>query len=227
MIELEFVSKVFNGITVLSDISFQIDTGESAALVGPSGGGKTTILRLIAGLEVPNSGRITINDRLVSWKGYACPPYERGIGMVFQKPALWPHMTLAQNIRFGLKGMSKAEIEERLEELFSLTHLKGMEGRYPHQVSGGEAQRTALARAIAPRPDILFMDEPMMGLDHELVFEMTELLRELRDKTQITILYVSHDFREVEAVTDRVILLSRGEITYDGSWEGLDKGRSS
>ena len=106
MIKLELVSKSFSGISVLSDISFHVEDEEAVALVGPSGSGKTTVLRLIAGFEVPDTGEITIGDRLVSWKGYACPPHERGIGMVFQKPALWPHMTLERNIRFGLKGMS-------------------------------------------------------------------------------------------------------------------------
>lgn len=226
MIKLELVNKSFNGIKVISNISFHVNTGEAVALVGPSGGGKTTVLRLIAGFEVPDSGKITIGDRLVSEKGYACSPHERGIGMVFQKPALWPHMTLAQNIRFGLKGMSKAETKGRLEELFLLTHLNGLEERFPHQVSGGEAQRATLARAIAPKPDILFLDEPMMGFDQDLIVEMTAVLRKLRDETRTTIIYVSHDFSEVQAVTDRVILLSHGKISYDGLWDGLDVGRS-
>ena len=146
--------------------------------------------------------------------------------MVFQKPALWPHMTLEQNIRFGLKGMSKASITERVEELVSLTHLNGLERRYPHQVSGGEAQRATLARAIAPNPDILFLDEPMTGLDHDLIAEMTRVLREIREKTRTTVMYVGHDFSEARAITDRVILLSHGEISYDGPWDGLDTQRN-
>jgi iron(III) transport system ATP-binding protein len=226
MIKLESVSKSFNRTKVLSDISFAVGIGEAVALVGPSGGGKTTILRLIAGFEIPDSGKIIIGDRLVSWKGFACPPHERGIGMVFQKPALWPHMTLAQNIRFGLKGMTKAEVKKRLDELFHLTHLTGKEARYPHEVSGGEAQRAALARAIAPKPDILFLDEPMMGFDQDLVVEMTSVLRELRKETRTTIIYVSHDHSDVKAITDRVIFLSRGEISYDGCWDGLEAARS-
>ena len=212
MIKLELVSKSFSGIKVLSDISFQVNNEEAVALVGPSGSGKTTILRLIAGFEVPDTGKITIGDRIVSWEGHACPPHERGIGMVFQKPALWPHMTLEQNIRFGLKGMSKARTIERVEELFSLTHLSGMEKRYPHQVSGGEAQRATLARAIAPNPDILFLDEPMIGLDNDLVAEITQLLREIREKTRTIVIYVAHDFNEARAITDHVLFLSQGEF---------------
>lgn len=225
MIKLELVNKSFNGNKVLSDISFHIDTGEAAALVGPSGGGKTTILRLIAGFEIPDSGEITIDDKIVSSKGYACPPHERGIGMVFQKPALWPHMTLAQNIIFGLKDLNRAATKERIEELLVMTHLKGMESRYPHQVSGGEAQRATLARAIAPKPGILFLDEPMAGLDYDLVVEMIDVLRALRSKNKTTIIYVSHDFNEVQVITERVILLSHGVISYDGPWEGLSSGR--
>jgi ABC-type Fe3+/spermidine/putrescine transport system ATPase subunit len=225
MIKLEQISKSFDKVEVIKSISFQVNTGEAIALVGPSGGGKTTILRLIAGFEVPDSGNITIDDRLVSWKGYASPPNERGIGMVFQKPALWPHMTLAQNISFGLKGMSKTETKKRLEELFHLTHLDGKEGRYPHQVSGGEAQRATLARAIASKPNILFLDEPMIGFDQDLIVEMTEVLRQLRDETKMTIIYVSHDFSEVKTITDRIILISRGEISYNGHWNGFNTDR--
>jgi iron(III) transport system ATP-binding protein len=225
MIKLELVNKSYEGNKVLSDISFHVNTGEAAALVGPSGGGKTTILRLIAGFELPDSGEIAIDDRIVSSKGYVCPPHERGIGMVFQKPALWPHMTLAQNISFGLRDLGKSVTKERLEELLLLTHLKGMENRYPHQVSGGEAQRATLARAIAPKPGILFLDEPMAGLDYDLIVEMIDVLRALRGRNKTTIIYVSHDFNEAQAITERVILLSHGVISYDGPWEGVGRGR--
>ena len=222
MIRVDALAKKLSVTFALSGISFRVNTGEALALVGHSGGGKTTILRLIAGFEIPDSGDIYIKDRLVSSRGYACPPHERGIGMVFQKAALWPHMTLAQNIRFGLKGLSKSAISDRLKELIEITHLKGMEERYPHQVSGGEAQRAALARAIAPNPDILFMDEPMTGLDHELVLEMNEVLRDIRSTLKTTIIYVSHDLKEARFNTDRVIQLTHGRITYDGGWESLD-----
>jgi ABC-type Fe3+/spermidine/putrescine transport system ATPase subunit len=226
MIKLEQINKHFDGNKILSDISFQISTAESVALVGPSGSGKTTILRLIAGFETPDSGKITIDDRVVSSKGYACPPHERGIGMVFQKPALWPHMTLAQNILFSLKELNKSECQDRLKQLLNLTHLKGMENRYPHQVSGGEAQRVTLARAIAPHPAILFLDEPMIGMDYELVTEMNNVIKELRSRYQPTIIYVSHDFNEARAITDRVMLLSGGKVSYDGQWEQLPIGRN-
>jgi iron(III) transport system ATP-binding protein len=222
MIKVDELGKKLNDTFALSGISFQVNSGEALALVGPSGGGKTTLLRLIAGLEVPDSGNIYIDDKLVSSAGYACPPHERGIGMVFQKAALWPHMTLAQNVRFGLKGLNKTEAANRVRELFEITHLKGMEGRYPHQVSGGEAQRAALARAVAPKPNILFMDEPMTGLDSALVSEMNEVLREIRNTSTTTIIYVSHDLKEARYNTDRVIQLTRGRVTFDGGWESLD-----
>lgn len=221
VIDLQNVSKRFDGIPAVSNVNFHVDAGEAVALVGPSGSGKTTLLRLIAGFEVPDDGQITLSGRTVSRKRWACPPHERGIGMVFQKPALWPHMTLAGNIRFGLSGLDKRQSEERFRRLVSITHLEGLEKRYPHQVSGGEAQRAALARALAPNPPILLLDEPMSGIDWELNREMIELIAEIRRQSGTTIIYVSHDLSEAQAVTDRVILLRRGEIAYAGSWAGV------
>jgi iron(III) transport system ATP-binding protein len=221
MIIVEHISKSYGKVNVLTDISFKVDTGRALALVGPSGSGKTTILRLLAGFEIPNSGQIIIGNKVVSTKEYTSPPHERGIGMVFQKPALWPHMTLEQNVRFGLSGLNRDEILERIKELFHLTHLDGLEKRYPYQVSGGEAQRATLARAIAPKPDILFLDEPMIGLDNALKTEMIEILRETRQTAGVTIIYVSHDYKEAQLITDQVVQLSHGKICYNGSWDGL------
>lgn len=225
MIALEGVSKSFDGASAVSGVSFCVDSSEAVALVGPSGGGKTTMLRLIAGFELPDEGMISIGGRLASRKDWACPPHQRGIGMVFQKPALWPHMTLAQNIRFGVAGMSKPIADDRLREMLCVTQLEGLAHRYPHQVSGGEAQRASLARAFAPSPPILFLDEPMAGLDWELVRSMVDLLREFRRTTSVTIIYVSHDLEEARAVTSRVIMLVQGQIRYDGPWEGMPPGR--
>lgn len=225
MILLDGVSKCFDHVAAVSGLRFCVNQGEAVALVGPSGCGKTTVLRLIAGFELPDAGTITIRGRLVSRKGWACPPHARGIGMVFQKPALWPHMTLAQNIRFGISGMAAAAARDRLRSLLRLTQLEGLEHRFPHQVSGGEAQRASLARALAPGPSILFLDEPMAGLDWELVKSMEQLLHEVRRSTGATIIYVSHDLDEARAVTDRVIVLAGGQLKYDGCWEGMPMGR--
>ncbi len=225
MITVRDISKSFDGVAAVSGVSFHVAPGEAVALVGPSGGGKTTVLRLIAGLEEPDTGTIEIHGRLVSRNGCVRPPHERGIGMVFQKSALWPHMTLAQNIAFGIARETQSEAGDRLREVLTLTHLEGLEHRYPHQVSGGEAQRASLARALAPRPSILFLDEPMAGLDWELVASMIELLNEVRRTTAVTVIYVSHDLDEARAVTDRAIVLARGFIKHDGPWQSMQMER--
>ena len=131
MIAMQSVSKAFDRVPALRHVTFEVTSGEAVALVGPSGGGKTTILRLIAGLEIPDSGDIILNGRLVSSSGWACPPHERRVGMVFQRPALWPHMTVTRNVRFGLVGLTRAEAEQRLNETLKLTRLAGLEQRFP------------------------------------------------------------------------------------------------
>lgn len=224
-IELSEVSKSFGDVAAVDRISLYIESGQAAAVVGPSGSGKTTILRLAAGLEVPDHGRIDIDHREVSHPGWACPPYTRGIGMVFQKPALWPHMTIGQNIAFAITGLSRQATRMRLEEMLRMTHLEGLGSRYPYQVSGGEAQRASLARALAASPSILFLDEPLSGLDWALADEMLDLLRDVKRNAGVTIIYVSHDLNEARSLTSRVVVLERGRVTYDGSWEGVRTGR--
>lgn len=219
MIALQSVSKTFNGMPAVCDVTFKVALSEAMALVGPSGSGKTTILRLIAGLEVPDSGSIILNGRLVSKSGWACPPHERGVGMVFQRPALWPHMTVTRNVRFGLGGLTQAEADQRLYETLRFTRLEGLEQRYPHQLSGGEAQRVALARAFAPRPSILLLDEPLASLDPELNRHIIELIHAIRQQTETTIVYVTHDVSEARALTDRVVVLRQGRVERVGGWE--------
>jgi len=219
MISLQGVGKTFSSVPAVREITFRVAPGEALALVGPSGSGKTTILRLIAGLEVPDSGSIVLNGRLVSKSGWACPPHERGVGMVFQQPTLWPHMTVKRNVLFGLGGLSRAEADQRLHETLRLTHLEGLEQRYPHQLSGGEAQRAALARALAPKPPILLLDEPLANLDLELKRQIIELIHAVRQHTGSTIVYVTHDVSEAAAVTNRVVMLRQGRVQQVGRWE--------
>jgi len=149
VIVVEGVTRTVGETTLVRDVSFAVGRGEALALIGPSGSGKTTVLRLIAGLDVPTAGRILIDGQIASEAGWACAPHLRGIGMVFQKPSLWPHMTVVQNVAFGLGGQPRREVERRLEEVLHLTRLVGLESRRPHHLSGGEAQRAALARAIS------------------------------------------------------------------------------
>ncbi len=218
MIDFNQVSKNFNGIAAIHEISFHIEAGEAVALVGPSGSGKTTVLRLLAGLEIPNGGEIRLDDQLVSRKGWACPPYERCIGMVFQKPTLWPHMKIGQNIRFGLGKLKRSEADARVREMLQLVHLDGLENRYPHEVSGGEVQRASLARALAPGPAILLLDEPMVGLDQELNREMVQLVANVRQQTGTTLIYVTHDWAGAKTIAEKVIAICGGKVEYTGPW---------
>ncbi len=226
MIELRQVSRVIDGTCVLSDVSLEVASGEALAVIGPSGSGKTTLLRLIAGLDVPSSGRIVLAGRLASGNGTFLPPHQRGVGMVFQRPSLWPHMTVAQNVGFGLARKPSRDFARRLQEVIDLTALSGLEKRYPHQLSGGEMQRAAIARAIAPRPRILLLDEPLTGLDPELHASMLDLLRTVRAETRAAFVYVSHDHQEAEDITERVAVLRRGSLEYVGDWLGAKSLKS-
>lgn len=218
VIVLERIGKSIDGTAVLRDVSLSVGPGESLALIGPSGSGKTTLLRLIAGLDVPSAGRILLHGRVASGNGRLCPPHERGIGMVSQRPSLWPHMTVAQNVAFGLAPLPRQEAARHLAETLELTHLVGLERRYPHQLSGGEMQRAVLARAIAPTPGILLLDEPLTGLDPDLHASMLELFRKVREETAAVFVYVSHDHAEARAITERVVALRRGQVECDGRW---------
>jgi iron(III) transport system ATP-binding protein len=212
MIAVASLSRWYDGVRALEDVSFEIASGAALAVVGPSGSGKTTLLRLIAGLELPDSGEVLLDGRAASRPGWALAPHRRGVGFVFQSPALWPHMTVAQNILFGLRGLPHAEARARLEALLDQTGLKGLERRYPHQISGGQARRVALARALAPRPRFLLLDEPLTNLDTRLKEEMLELILAAARHTAATLLYVTHQMDEATRVARRVLRLEAGLV---------------
>lgn len=213
-ITLDGVSFAFGPQTILHQIDLQIDAGSIVALLGPSGCGKSTLLRLLAGLTVPASGEIRFGDRLVAKRGWAMPPEQRDIGMVFQDYALWPHMTAEQNVAFPLRmrGVPRQDRQKRVAEALALVGLSGFAGRKPSGLSGGQQQRVALARAIVAEPRVLLFDEPLSNLDSELreslCVEMSRLLRQLG----ITAVYVTHDRREAELLADRIVHLSAGAI---------------
>ena len=213
-ITLDGVSFAFGPQTILHQIDLQIDAGSIVALLGPSGCGKSTLLRLLAGLTVPASGEIRFGDRLVAKRGWAMPPEQRDIGMVFQDYALWPHMTAEQNVAFPLRmrGVPRQDRQKRVAEALALVGLSGFAGRKPSGLSGGQQQRVALARAIVAEPRVLLFDEPLSNLDSELreslCVEMNRLLRQLG----ITAVYVTHDRREAELLADRIVHLSAGAI---------------
>lgn len=214
-LSLRTISKTFEATPVLRDLSLEISSGEFFFLLGPSGCGKSTLLRIIAGLEQPDSGTVTIDGQVVN----TVPPQKRGIGMVFQNYALWPHMTVAQNITFGLEnqGLTKAQRLERLDETLELVRMETFSARFPHEISGGQQQRVALARALALRPKIILLDEPLSNLDATLRVEIREELVNLHGRLNTTMVYVTHDQEDALAMGSRIALLREGRIEQVGS----------
>ena len=206
MIDVNQVNKRFGEVQALREISMCVPGGGSLALTGPSGSGKTTLLRLLCGLEEPNSGQITFDGQVVSQPGSLIPPWQRGIGAVFQKPALWPHLTVRQNVAFGLVGWEKRRAAARLDELLRTVELSGLAGRYPHQLSGGEAQRAALARALAPHPPILLLDEPFANLDPTLRRVLLAFVQQVQQAEDATLILVAHDEESAGICTQTVRL---------------------
>ena len=217
-LELQSVTKRFERATVVSSFSLEAGEGEFVSFLGGSGCGKTTTLRMIAGFETPTEGSIRIAGADVA----EVPPYRRGVGMVFQNYALFPNMTAAQNIGFGLRvaGKKSHEVRERVRQLLALIHMEGFEGRYPHQMSGGQQQRVALARALAIQPRVLLLDEPLSALDAGIRVRLREEIRSIQRQLGITTIYVTHDQEEALSLSDRVVVMREGRIAQVGTpWE--------
>jgi iron(III) transport system ATP-binding protein len=198
MLEARGLGRHFTDRWLFRGLSFRVKAGSRLCIWGPSGCGKTSLLRLLAGLDLPDDGEIHLNGRLVSAGTQACPPHERNMGFAFQSPALWPHMTVEENIRFGLSRLSDSESTRRLSEALQLIELTGLEQRYPEKLSGGEACRVALARALAPRPGFLLLDEPLASVEDALRERLLERLDEWLTSHSATLIYVTHD-REIAA----------------------------
>lgn len=209
-VKLENVCKKFGNVVAADNVCLDIFEGEFFTILGPSGCGKTTTLRIIAGLERVDSGKVLFDDVDVT----NIPPYLRNTGMVFQNYALWPHMTVFDNVAFGLKirKVSRDEIRRRVKEVLELVKLSGLENRYPHQLSGGQQQRVALARALVIEPKVLLLDEPLSNLDAKLRVEMRSELKSLQRKLKITTIYVTHDQDEALTLSDRVAIMNNGRI---------------
>ncbi|RPI31825.1 MAG: ATP-binding cassette domain-containing protein, partial [Chloroflexota bacterium] len=201
MIDVCGVSKSYGKVAGVERVSFQVPAQGLRVLYGPSGSGKTTLLRLIAGLEIPDEGEIALNGEQASRPGWALAPHRRGIGFMFQTPALWPHLTVAQNVAFGLHGLPKNESRERLHHLLDQAGLAHLARRYPHQLSGGEARRVALARTLAPRPACLLLDEPLANLDPESKDRLRGLVLEIVRNTQACLVWVTHDAEEASFIS--------------------------
>jgi iron(III) transport system ATP-binding protein len=214
-VSIENVTFGYGATPVLEDVSLAVEKGEFFAFLGPSGSGKTTLLRLIAGFGTPTAGRILIGDRDVT----RLPPWSRNVGLVFQSYALWPHMSVAGNVAFGLerRKVKRAEIERRVAEALALVGLSAYADRRPAQLSGGQQQRVALARTIVIEPEVLLLDEPLSNLDARLRVEMRVELRQLQRKLGITAIYVTHDQEDANAVADRIAVLDQGRIQQLGT----------
>ncbi len=208
---LKFKYKNANEDTI-KDFNLNIKSGDIVSILGQSGSGKSTVLRLIAGLEEPKSGTIKINDKVMVDDNNFVLPENRGVGMVFQDYALFPHMTVAQNIKFGLKKWSKDEKKQRLKVVLELVDLQEYSKRYPYELSGGQQQRVALARALAPKPSLLLLDEPFSNLDADLRSKIREELKSIIKKTGITSIFVTHDKDDSLAIADGVVVLEKGVI---------------
>src|SRR3954471_13314780 len=228
-VELRSLTKRYGDLAVVDDISLRIEHGLLVCLLGPSGCGKTTTLRLIAGFVEPSAGEITVGDRVVSSAARTLPPEQRNMSMIFQSYALWPHMTVAENVAYGLKlrKMDKASIAQEVRAILGVTKLEALAHRYPGELSGGQQQRVALARALIVDPETLLLDEPLSNLDANLREEMRFEVRRLHDEYRYTTVYVTHDQSEAMTTADLIAVMNAGKIEQAGSPEEIyDRPRS-
>ncbi|WP_394211610.1 ABC transporter ATP-binding protein [Enterovibrio calviensis] len=207
----------YNGQAVLSDLSFSVEKGEIVCLLGASGCGKTTLLKAIAGLLPLDSGKMTINGRQIVDDHLNVPPEQRNIGMIFQDYALFPHLTVAENVSFGLSGWKKADVMARVQEMLVLVKLEGLESRYPHQLSGGQQQRVAIARALACKPDLLLLDEPFSNIDTQVRHSLIKEIRKIFKEQGVTAIFVTHSREEAFAFADKLAVMNHGVIEQYGN----------
>jgi iron(III) transport system ATP-binding protein len=218
-VSIENVNLSYGNNHVLKDVNLDIKPGEFFAFLGPSGCGKTTLLRLIAGFAVANTGHVLVGGKDIS----ALPPWKRDVGMVFQSYALWPHMTVAQNVAFGLeeRGLPSAAVKVRVATALDLVGLRDFSGRRPSQLSGGQQQRVALARTIVIEPKVLLLDEPLSNLDAKLRVQVRRELRDMQQRLGVTTIFVTHDQEEANTICDRVAVINEGAVQQIGTPQGL------
>ena len=219
-VSLKGLTRRYGDVAAVKDLSLEVKPGELVALLGPSGCGKTTTLRLVAGFLAPEAGEIWVGDRCLSSSATVVPPERRRMAMIFQSYALWPHMTVAQNVGYGLRfkrGLAGTERDRKVAEMLRVVQLAGYEARYPGELSGGQQQRVAVARALVVEPEILLLDEPLSNLDANLREEMRFEIRRLHEAFGITTLYVTHDQAEAMVISDRIAVLDRGRVAQVGT----------
>ena len=222
-VDLRGLTKRFGSLAVVDNVSLRIDHGQLVCLLGPSGCGKTTTLRLLAGFLEPSDGEIHVGDRLVSSPARTLPPEQRNMSMIFQSYALWPHMTVAENIVYGLRlrKMDRATIAKKLDVILNATKLEVLAQRYPGELSGGQQQRVALARALIVEPETLLLDEPLSNLDANLREEMRFEIRRLHDEYRYTTVYVTHDQSEAMTTADLIAVMNAGKVDQLGTPEDI------
>lgn len=228
MIKLNNITHSYDTKPVLQDLTFNIEAGKLTCLLGGSGCGKTTILRLIAGLEIPQKGEIIIaNETVTKNEKILIPPHKRNIGFIFQDLALWPHFTVYENIAFGLnerkRQSKKIIVKDTVFEMLDFFKLKDHAKKYPHQLSGGQKQLVAISRSLVLKPKVLLMDEPLANLDVKLKRKILEHIKSLKEKFNLTLVYVTHDHSEAFAIGDNIVVLDRGEIEATGTVEEIKK----
>ena len=219
LIRLEGITKKFGEHLIIPTLDLTINDGEFVTLLGPSGCGKTTLLRMIAGLETPTTGKVILDGKDIT----KLPPYKRNVNMVFQNYALFPHMTVTENIHFGLKmqGVPNDEAKERINQVLYLTQLEQFRDRYPSQMSGGQQQRVAIARALVNSPKVLLLDEPLGALDYQLRKKLQLELKNLQRGLGLTFVFVTHDQEEALTMSDRIVIMHDGVIQQDGDPNGI------
>lgn len=218
MVRLNSVTKTWGGKPAVRDFSLNVSRGEYVAVVGPSGCGKTTLLRMIAGFDEPDRGEIWLGDKRANCPRASLAPHQRGIGMVFQNLALWPHLTVEEHLKYMLRSrLPKRDQASEIDRLLSLVSLQAKRLKYPGQMSGGEQQRLALIRAIACSQELLLLDEPMNSLDRQSRSHTMAELRELHSRLRMTVLHVTHDWRDIRGLANRVVELESGSVTREVS----------
>src|SRR5436189_1116729 len=223
-VTIKELSKRYGDVGAVQGLSLSVEPGELVALLGPSGCGKTTTLRLVAGFLTPEAGEIWVGERCLSSPKSVVPPERRRMAMIFQSYALWPHMTVAQNVAYGLRfkrRLARAEREKKVSTMLDVVQLAGYGARYPGELSGGQQQRVAVARSLVVEPEILLLDEPLSNLDANLREEMRFEIRRLHETFAITTLYVTHDQAEAMVISDRVAVLFRGRVVQLGTADDL------
>lgn len=224
LIKLRDISFLFGNKSILQNLNLDIEDNQLTCLLGSSGSGKTTILRLIAGLEISQKGKIIIDDKTVTKnEKLLIPPHQRNIGFIFQDLALWPHFTVYKNIGFGLKERKEKNVKDKVFSILEFFGLQGHANKYPHQLSGGQKQLVAISRSLVLEPKILLMDEPLANLDVKLKRKILDHIRNLKQKFNLTIIYVTHDHNEAFAISDKIVVIDNGKIEETGTVEEIKK----